>query len=214
MGYDRQTSIYQQQRDRGWRVTSSNPTTSSGFIGNGNQDNESLTTTLSAAAHHTVCGDLVSTWTNRFVYADQTLRTQDLSGVGLVVAGLESADAATINYAISSQKQQIRDMGMFSGVDLEYKDRYILGGLIRRDGSSLFGAGNRWQTFGRASGAWIASREPWWPAPHALSLFKLRASRGSTGQRPRFSAQYEAFSIGTGGTLTPSTLGNKNLRPE
>ncbi len=214
IGYDRQTNIYQQMRDRGWRVTSSNPTTSSGFIGNGNQDNESLTTTLSAAANHTFFGDLVSTWTNRFVYGDQTLRSQDLSGVGLVVAGLESANAATINYAISSQKQQIRDMGMFSGVDLEYKDRYILGGLIRRDGSSLFGAGNRWQTFGRASGAWIVSREPWWPAPNALSLFKLRASRGSTGQRPSFNAQYEAFSIGTGGTLTPSTLGNKNLRPE
>jgi hypothetical protein len=47
-----------------------------------------------------------------------------------------------------------------------------------------------------------------------LSLFKLRASNGSTGQRPRFSAQYETFTIGTGGTLNPNTTGNKNLKPE
>jgi hypothetical protein len=105
-------------------------------------------------------------------------------------------------------------MGFFVGGDLDYKDRYILNGLVRRDGSSLFGAGNRWQTFGRVAGAWIVSREPWWPASNALSLFKLRASQGTTGQRPRFSAQFETFTIGTGGTLNPNTLGNKNLKPE
>ena len=213
-GYDRSTGVYTQQRDRGWRVVSSNPTTSAGFIGNGSVDNEQYTTGLSASANHTFFGDLNATFTSRYIYGDQTLRSQDLSGVDLVVAGLETADAATRNFAISSGVQKIRDMGFFVGADLDYKDRYILNGLVRRDGSSLFGAGNRWQNFGRVAGAWITSREPWWPAPDALSLFKLRASRGSTGQRPRFSAQYETFTIGTGGTLNPAFLGNKNLKPE
>ncbi len=214
LGYDRSTLIYTQQRDRGWRTTASAPTTSAGFIGNGNDDDESLTTMVSAAANRTFFGDLAATVTTRFQYGDQTIRDQDLSGVALIVPGLESADAATTNYTVSSTSQTIRDMGMFAGIDLDYKDRYILGGLVRRDGSSLFGEGNRWQTFGRASAAWIASREPWWPTPDALSLFKLRASHGSTGQRPRFSAQYQTFTIGAGGTLTPNTLGNRNLRPE
>ena len=31
-----------------------------------------------------------------------------------------------------------------------------------------------------------------------MSLFKLRASHGSTGQRPRFSAQYQTFTIAAG----------------
>lgn len=214
LGYDRSTGIYTQQRDRGWRTTASAPATSSGFIGNGNFDNAAVTSTISAAANHTFFSDLIATFTSRFVYGDQTIRGQDLSGITLVVPGLETADAATANYAVSSTKQTIRDMGMFAGVDLDYKDRYIIGGLVRRDGSSLFGEGNRWQTFGRGSAAWIASRESWWPAPDALSLFKLRASVGSTGQRPRFSAQYQTFTIGTGGTLTPATLGNRNLKPE
>jgi TonB-linked SusC/RagA family outer membrane protein len=214
IGYDRSTGIYTQQRDRGWRVTASAPTTSAGFIGNGSFDNASLSSMVSASANRTFFNDLVATFSTRFTYGDQTIRGQDLSGVSLVVPGLETADAATTNYAISSTSQTIRDMGMYAGVDFDYKDRYILGGLVRRDGSSLFGEGNRWQTFGRASAAWIASRESWWPAPDALSLFKLRASRGSTGQRPRFSAQYQTFTIGAGGTLTPNTLGNRDLRPE
>ena len=214
VGYDRSTNVYTQQRDRGWRTTANAPSTSSGFIGNGNTDNETFTTGLSAAATHTFFSDLNTTFTARFQYGDQTIRQQDLSGIGLVVSGLETADAATANYSVSSTKQVIRDMGMFAGVDLDWKDRYIIGGLVRRDGSSLFGAGNRWQTFGRGSVAWIVSREPWWPAPNALSLVKFRGSVGSTGQRPRFSAQYETFTIGTGGTLTPLTLGNKNLKPE
>jgi TonB-linked SusC/RagA family outer membrane protein len=214
VGYDRQTHVFTQQRDRGWRVTASNPSNSAGFIDNGNDDNEQLTFGFSGTATHTFFSDLNTTLTGRYIYGDQTLRNQDLNGTDLVLAGLVTADAVTKNYSISSTVQQIRDIGYFGGVDLDYKDRYVLNGLVRRDGSSLFGAGNRWQTFGRIAGAWITSREPWWPAPDALSLFKLRASRGSTGQRPRFSAQYETFTIGAGGTLNPAFLGNKNLKPE
>jgi TonB-linked SusC/RagA family outer membrane protein len=212
-GYDRSTSEYLYLRDKGWRTTSPNATSSSGYIGNGNGDNEQYTTGFTAAATKTL-GDLISTFTTRYTYGDQSLRGQDLSGTHLVEQGLETALAATQDYTISSTVQQIRDMGFFFGTDFDFKDRYVLSGLIRRDGSSLFGAGNRWATFGRVAGAWIVSREPWWPAPNAISLFKLRASQGTTGQRPRFDAQYETFTIGAGGTLSPDQLGNKFLRPE
>ncbi|HJP85968.1 MAG TPA: SusC/RagA family TonB-linked outer membrane protein [Gemmatimonadaceae bacterium] len=213
-GYDRSTSNSLQMRDKGWRTTSSNPTTSSGFIQSGGADNESFTTSFSGTANRTLFTDMNATFTTRYVYSDQTIRADSASGTNLVVAGLETDDAATANFALGSGTQSIRDMGFYTGLDLEYKDRYILGGLVRRDGSSLFGAGNRWQTFGRGSAAWIASREPWWPIEDALSLFKLRYSVGTTGQRPRFNAQYETYTIGTGGTLNPAFLGNKNLKPE
>ena len=199
-GYDRSLSTAAQFRDRGWRVTSSNPTTSSGFVAEGSFDSEQYTTSIAAAANHTFFGDLNAVFTTKYTYGDQTLRNTGSSGTGLVVAGLDQVDATTANFAVGSNSvfgvsalQAIRDMGFFVGADFDWKDRYILNGLIRRDGSSLFGAGNRWQTFGRIAGAWIVSREPWWPAENALSLFKLRASQGTTGQRPRFSAQYETF---------------------
>ena len=50
--------------------------------------------------------------------------------------------------------------------------------------------------------------------PHAIDQFKFRAAVGTAGGRPSFSAQYEAFSIGTGGSITAQTLGNKDLKPE
>jgi TonB-linked SusC/RagA family outer membrane protein len=213
-GYDRSLGEYTQLRDKGWRVTAASPSTSAGFIGNGNLDNETFTTSIAGAATRTWFNDLNATFTTRYVYSDQTIRNQDLTGTDIVLGGLESADAATKNFSVASGTQAIRDMGFFTGVDFELKDRYILGGLVRRDGSSLFGAGNRWATFGRGSAAWIASREPWWPAEDALSLFKLRASLGTTGQRPRFNAQYGTYTLGTGGTLNPANLGNPTLKPE
>jgi hypothetical protein len=212
-GYDRSTGEYTQLRDRGFRTTTPDPATSSGYIANVSADNEQFTTSLSAAASKSF-HDLNATFTTRYAYGDQTLRGQNLNAIGLVVAGLQSANAATQNYAIGSYVQQIRDVGFFFGTDFDYLDRYILSGLIRRDGSSLFGAGHRWQTFGRVAGAWIVSREPWWSLRDAVSLFKLRASQGTTGQRPRFTAQYETYTIGTGGTLNPDQLGNRNLQPE
>lgn len=214
LGYDRSTGISTEFQDLGFRTATSSPLAASGFIGNTNEDDAQYTVVLNAAATRTFFSDLNATFTTRYAYGDQTIRTQGLNGRGLATAGLESANAASTNYSIASGVQTIRDMGFFFGADFDFKDRYVLSGVIRRDGSSLFGAGNRWQTFGRIAGSWIASREPWWPASNVLSLFKLRASQGSTGQRPRFSAQYETFTIGTGGTLTPATLGNRLLKPE
>ena len=213
-GYDRATGIATEFQDLGFRTATSSPLTASGYIGTSNEDDAQYTVVLNASATRTFFSDLNATFTSRYAYGDQTLRGQNLNGRGLATAGLETANAASTNYAIGSSVQTIRDVGFFLGSDFDFKDRYVLSALIRRDGSSLFGAGNRWQTFGRIAGSWIASREPWWPASNVLSLFKLRASQGSTGQRPRFAAQYETFSIGTGGTLTPATLGNRLLKPE
>lgn len=214
LGYDRSQFNSVEFQDRGFRTTSSNPLTASGFIGNQGGDDAQTTVVLSGAANKTFFTDLNTVFTARYAYSDQTSRSLSNSGRGLATAGLETAGAASTNFAIGSGVSTIRDMGFFYGVDLDYKDRYVLSALQRRDGSSLFGAGNRWQTFGRIAGSWIVSREPWWPSADALSLFKLRASKGSTGQRPRFSAQYETFTLGTGGSLTPNFLGNKDLKPE
>jgi len=98
-------------------------------------------------------------------------------------------------------------------LDLDYKGRYIIGGLVRRDAASLFGASQRWQTYGRGSIAWRVSEEPWFKIP-MISDLKLRISEGTAGNRPTYSAQYETFSLGSGGALSPNTLGNKDLRPE
>jgi len=63
------------------------------------------------------------------------------------------------------------------------------------------------------SGAWRVAQEPWWSIPQVTEL-KLHGSYGTAGGSPRFDAQYETFSVGTGGLLSLVTLGNRNLKPE
>jgi len=212
--YDRSTGNFTQYRDRGYRVTAPNPGFSAGFINEGAFDTEAYNTSLSATARRTLLPDLEATLTARAVYAQSVASQDSAQGADLVVPGLITMDAAQLNFLISSANQTIRELAFYGGGDFDFKGRYIVGGVIRRDGSSLFGAGNRWATFGRVSAAWIASLEPWWPLTEPLSVFKLRASHGTTGQRPSFAAQYETFTIGTGGTLNPLTLGNRELKPE
>ena len=114
---------------------------------------------------------------------------------------------------VSSSTFDIRSSGYFLEETLDYAGRYILTGLVRRDGSSLFGADQRWHNYYRVGGSWLLSEESWWGV-EPLSLFKLRYSHGTAGGRPGFSAQYETWNVNSSGSVSKNTLGNRNLRPE
>ena len=114
---------------------------------------------------------------------------------------------------IGNGSSTVRSEGYYGTIGIDYKDRYILDVFGRRDGSSLFGAEERWQTYYRVSGAWRVSEEDFWGMDNPLSEFKLRASMGTAGGRPGFQAQYETLTL-SNGQLSKATLGNKFLKPE
>jgi TonB-linked SusC/RagA family outer membrane protein len=60
-------------------------------------------------------------------------------------------------------------------------DRYIFTGTVRKDGSSNFGAGNRWGTFPSAAFAWRANEEEFIKNLDVFSNLKLRMGWGVTG---------------------------------
>src|SRR5690606_2187273 len=93
--------------------------------------------------------------------------------------------------------------------DFDFRDRYILSALYRRDGSSLFGADERWADYYRVSAAYILSEDFQIPG---FDLLKLRAARGTAGLRPGFSWQYETYSL-SGSGPNKANLGNSLLRP-
>lgn len=108
-----------------------------------------------------------------------------------------------------------RAIGYFAQLGFLYGDRYTLDALVRRDGSSLFGPDNRWNTYYRMSGAWRMSLEPWWPRSlDFFTEFKPRYSIGTAGGRPNFSDQYETWSVSRSGNVSKGTLGNRLLGPE
>lgn len=212
-GYDARFNHQESQADRGFRTTASS-STNLGYLDWSDNKSYALNTAAMVTARKTWLDNaLDSRLTLRTSYEASDDRGGSYGGVNLVVPGLWDPNAVVSGQYIGGYTQQIRALGMFANVDLDYKGRYIMGGLVRRDAASLFGASQRWQTYGRGSFAWRISEEPWFKVSK-ISDLKVRASEGTAGNRPNYTAQYEQFSIGSGGALNPATLGNKNLRPE
>ena len=212
--YDRASYRYKYVRPRGFRTQSYQRTGYQGFLEYNPSGEENFNGSLNMTVRRNVGRDLATKFSFRYLYEQQSNQFVDEYGSLLAVVGIDAAINATSSQAIRSGLESTRLVGMFAGANFEYKQRYIADFLIRRDGSSLFGADNWWATFGRASLAYRMSQESWWPFRDALNEFKLRASYGTAGGRPRWSAQYETYTIGAGGSLAPGQLGNAQLRPE
>ncbi len=129
--------------------------------------------------------------------------------LGLGGMNITSVNLSSEQFAGSGVYKSIANniAGMFV---MDYKDKYILDALVRRDASSLFGANVRWQTFYRVAGAWRISQDF---KIEGINEWKLRASYGVAGLRPPFEAQYEVFALQNGVPGNMETLGNKNLKP-
>jgi TonB-linked SusC/RagA family outer membrane protein len=130
------------------------------------------------------------------------------------VPDVQAADQTSITgvgdgNANGSTIQQIRTMNGFVTQNFNYDDRYLFQVLGRRDGSSLFGADNRWKNFYGLSGAWRVSQDFHIPGFQEL---KLRAAKGTAGLRPGYEYQYETYAVVSGG-LSKNTIGNKDLQP-
>jgi TonB-linked SusC/RagA family outer membrane protein len=145
----------------------------------------------------------------------RNFQSNDLQTVG---AGFEHRDinGSETGWALRSQMAR---------VSYSYKSKYNLMGVIRRDGSSRFGANNRFGIFPSISGNWIVSNEPFMSKERSISNLTLRASYGKVGSQDIENfAQYATiqpninYVLGSGETLTPGAtflgMGNADLKWE
>jgi len=145
-----------------------------------------------------------------YIYEDQTARSLGDTGKAFTVVATPEFNAVDFStLSPFSHNLTIRNKNYYVVSNFDINDRYILDGLVRWDGSSLFGQESRWQTYYRASGAYRLSQDF---HINGIDEFKLRASYGTAGLRPSFTAQYETFA-NVGGKLTKVTLGNTALKP-
>ena len=135
----------------------------------------------------------------------------NVSGNDYLYKGLPTIDNFdSENVNANSNQTAIRAQNMFAIAGVTYKEKYILDGLVRRDGSSLFGANEKWNNYFRASGAWRITEDIDIPGVQEM---KVNVAYGTSGQRPGFNWQYEQTAI-SGGTLSTNRLkGNPDLRP-
>lgn len=66
-------------------------------------------------------------------------------------------------------------------LNYNYKGKYLFNAAIRSDGSSRFGANNRWGTFPSMGAGWVVSDEAFMSDLPAVSFMKLRGSWGIIG---------------------------------
>jgi len=79
------------------------------------------------------------------------------------------------------ESAQHKVSSIFGRVIYNYKEKYLLTGIVRRDGSSKFGSNNKYGIFPSASVGWVASREGFWPKNDVVNFLKIRGSYGVTG---------------------------------
>jgi TonB-dependent starch-binding outer membrane protein SusC len=66
-------------------------------------------------------------------------------------------------------------------LNYSFRDKYLMSATFRREGSSRFGANNKWGNFPAVSAGWRISEEPFLQNSLIIEDLKLRASWGITG---------------------------------
>lgn len=114
---------------------------------------------------------------------------------------------------------------LFSRLQYNYDERYLLTALIRRDGSSRFGSNNKFGYFPSFSVGWVPSNEKFFPQTDVITNLKIRGSYGVTGNDGIGDFSYIPL-IGSGGQrnytfgdtyyigYSPNAPANPNLKWE
>ncbi|MEQ9304349.1 MAG: SusC/RagA family TonB-linked outer membrane protein, partial [Marinoscillum sp.] len=70
---------------------------------------------------------------------------------------------------------------LFARLNYNFDEKYLLTAVIRRDGSSRFGANNKYGVFPSASLGWVASNEGFWSKNQVVNFLKVRGGYGVVG---------------------------------
>lgn len=124
---------------------------------------------------------------------------------------------------LSSYKASNRYIAFFGRVMYNYAEKYMVSASLRRDGSSRFGANNKWGWFPAVSLGWRISQENWLKNAKWLDELKLRAGFGMTGNQD-FDDYMSLFLVKTSGNFyydgkwqtayAPASNANPDLRWE
>ncbi len=148
-------------------------------------------------------------------YDESKISTITASGLAL---GVETtAGAATISTTDFISKRAI--WGGYVQQTFGLQNKLFLTGAARIDGSSVFGDDERSQFYPKASLSYIITEEDFWSVNQVNNL-KIRAAWGQAGNLTAIGpfdrlTNYGAVSInGLPGLISPSQIGNTDLKPE
>ncbi len=208
-GTDRLNQQSQTYQPRGY-LSSTGGTPTNGSLTQAATNNVSWNSQLRATATK-FWRDLLSTTSASYQLENELDNNFSVGGTKLNVnnvpdlAALDPSQISTLTQGTNA----LRTTDYMASQSFTYRDRYILDGLYRRDGSSLFGPDARWSDFYRIAGAYRVTQDFHVPGVQEL---KLHVARGTAGLRPGYNYQYETYTL-SGGQFQKNTLGNRDLRP-
>lgn len=92
-----------------------------------------------------------------------------------------NAGVDTLEQSFGTGDVEYTMISYFGRARYDFNKKYLFTATLRRDGSSNFGANNRWAVFPSLSAGWVVSKESFFPQDKALDFLKLKASWGRNG---------------------------------
>lgn len=199
-------------------INPSNVNNGSAFIGNDFETNHQLTHTLSYSKNIATALNLNALVGYEYLSFDR--RWNSLSGSGFAPLGdLDYYDylgySIASNRSVNSYRSPSDELqSFFARVGLNYDDRYLFTGTIRRDGSTKFGENNKYANFPSIAFAWNISNEDFMSESGNLSNLKLRLGWGRTGNQEFPSGASKDRYVFGAQSVSQANFGNPDLRWE
>jgi len=188
------------------------------FIGNNEQTNQQITNTLNYNKQISSSFNINAVVGHEWLTYDQ--RTNFENGSDFNNVGINYYDyliySSQSSRFISSYANPTTELQSFFGrAILNYKDRYLFTGTYRADGSTKFGANNKYGYFPSVAFAWNVFNESFMQKGGLFDNLKLRLSWGKTGNQEFPSgASLNRLAPSGSGTFARTNYGNDDLKWE
>jgi TonB-dependent starch-binding outer membrane protein SusC len=172
--------------------------------------NYTFTNTLNYRANITKSADVYANL--KLGYESQLSKGyfNNLQGRGFpLTTSLQQAASTATPTTASATISNFSFVSQFALLDFNFRDRYVLSGSFRRDGSSRFGENNKYGNFWSIGASWNVDKEQFLANANWITQLKLRASYGKLGNAQIGNYDYfPGYGYGANYNSTPGSFPN------
>jgi TonB-linked SusC/RagA family outer membrane protein len=194
-------------------------TTNNGFafVGNNQETNQQLTNTLSynkqitpSLSLNAVAGYEFLSYSNGW----NAINANGFPNVGLDFYDYLGYSIANTRGANSYRSPTNELQSLFIRAGLNYLDKYLFTGTVRRDGSTKFGENNKYANFPALALAWNVTNEEFLKDNSIINNLKVRVGWGKTGNREFPSGASRDRYVFGNQSVSQANFGNPDLKWE
>jgi TonB-linked SusC/RagA family outer membrane protein len=173
-----------------------------------------------ATAKYDVWGHVQAKSTLGVQYYTNKQTALTASGQHFPTPGVSTISATGLKGSPTSALIANNTLGSYGQQEFALSNRLFVTGAVRVDNNSAFGSEAKFTTYPKISGSWVASEEPSVKShlPGFIDELRFRGAYGGSGQQPLTNSALRTLApvAGPNGqtTLTNSTIGNPDLKPE